>query len=96
VIRGLLVQSNPQKPSQRQRIGQPPSDPTLAIDALEISDQQRPKVNPRSQRWPSPRGPVFRFWSHAVTWTLFQPSVAAVLLPRFTTIGQSSIDGCIP
>ena len=35
---------------QRQRVRQPPGNPALRPDALEISDQQRPKVNPRRQR----------------------------------------------
>src|SRR3989449_5041781 len=50
MIRRVLVQSDAHKTPQRQRIRQPPSNPALRPDALEIPDQQRPKVNPRRQR----------------------------------------------
>src|SRR5208337_1312784 len=50
VIRRVLVQRNPHKAPQRQRVRQPPGNPALRPDALEIPDQQRPKVNPRRQR----------------------------------------------
>src|SRR5258708_7243638 len=54
VIRRVLVQRNAHKAPQRQRIRQPPGNAALRPDALEIPDQQRPKVNPRRQR----RAPV--------------------------------------
>src|SRR5271165_5594232 len=47
VIRRVLVQRNAHKTSQCQRIRQPPGNTALGPDALEISDQQRAKVNPR-------------------------------------------------
>src|SRR3984957_11257912 len=52
VIRGVLLQTNPHKLPQRQRVRQSPGYPTLTVDALEISDQQTPKVDPRRQRRP--------------------------------------------
>src|SRR6266571_2317369 len=54
MVRRVLVQRNAHKAPQRQRVRQPPSNPALRSDALEIPDQQRPKVNPRRQR----RAPV--------------------------------------
>src|SRR5437660_3568684 len=54
MIRRVLVQSDAHKAPQRQRVRQPPGNPALRPDALEIPDQQRPKVNPRRQR----RAPV--------------------------------------
>src|SRR5437899_8443738 len=50
MIRRVLVQSDAHKAPQRQRVRQPPGNPALRPDALEIPDQQRPKVNPRRQR----------------------------------------------
>src|SRR3984885_2072407 len=52
VIRGVLLQPNPHKLPQRQRVRQSPGYPTLTVDALEISNQQTPKVDPRRQRRP--------------------------------------------
>src|SRR5216684_425239 len=43
------TQPNTHETPQRQRIRQPPGNPALRPDALEIPDQQRPKVNPRRQ-----------------------------------------------
>src|SRR5438270_3648775 len=53
-IRRVLVQRDPHETPQGQRVRQPPSNTALRPDALEIPDQQRPKVNPRRQR----RAPV--------------------------------------
>src|SRR3989442_12684435 len=50
MIRRVLVQSDAHKAPQRQRVRQPPGNPALRPDALEIPDQQTPKVNPRRQR----------------------------------------------
>src|SRR5260370_19769002 len=50
VIRRVLVQRYAHETPHRQRIRQPPGNPALRPDALEIPDQQRPKVNPRRQR----------------------------------------------
>src|SRR5437879_11328917 len=50
MIRRVLVQSDAHKAPQRQRVRQPPGNPALRPDALEIPDQQRPKVNHRRQR----------------------------------------------
>src|SRR2546421_7794183 len=50
MIRRVLVQSDAHKAPQRQRVRQPPGNPALRPDALEMPDQQRPKVNPRRQR----------------------------------------------
>src|ERR1700692_1490865 len=52
VIRGVLLQPNPHKLPQRQRVRQSPGYPTLTVDSLEISDQQTPKVDPRRQGRP--------------------------------------------
>src|SRR5207244_2651704 len=54
MVRRSLIQPDPQKPPQRQRIRHSPSDPTLSLDAFEITDQQRAEVNARPQR----RAPV--------------------------------------
>ena len=35
VIRGIFIQTDPQELAQVQRIGQPPGNATLAVDALE-------------------------------------------------------------
>src|ERR1022692_2503988 len=56
VVRRVLVQRNPHKTPQRQRVRQPPRNAALRPDTLEIPDQQRAKVNPRRQRGP----PVLR------------------------------------
>ena len=45
VLGRRLVESQPQKPAQGQRIGGPPRNPPLRIDALEIADQQQPEVH---------------------------------------------------
>src|SRR5206468_231409 len=50
VVRRVLVQRNAHKAPQRQRVRQPPGNPPLRPDTLEIPDQQRSKVNPRRQR----------------------------------------------
>src|ERR1035441_3479433 len=50
VIRRVLVQRDAHETSQCQRVRQPPGNPPLRPNALEIPDQQRPKVNPRRQR----------------------------------------------
>src|SRR5204862_4126100 len=50
VIRRVLVQRDAHETPQCQRVRQPPGNPALRSDALEIPDQQRPKVNPRRQR----------------------------------------------
>src|SRR5437868_8502618 len=50
VVRRVLVQRNAHKAPQRQRVRQPPGNPPLRPDTLEIPNQQRPKVNPRRQR----------------------------------------------
>src|SRR6266699_6809728 len=50
MVRRVLVQRNAHKAPQRQRVRQPPGNAALRSDALEIPDQQRPKVNPRRQR----------------------------------------------
>ena len=55
VIRRRLRQTNAHKLPQRQRVRQPPRDPSLAVDSLEVADQQRSKVNPGT----SPGRPIF-------------------------------------
>src|ERR1019366_3438511 len=58
VVRRVLVQPDAHKAPQRQRVRQSPSNPALAVDALEIPDQQRPEVDPRRQRRPPVLGRV--------------------------------------
>jgi hypothetical protein len=50
VIRRVLVQRDAHETPQGQRVRQPPGNAALRSNALEIPDQQRPKVNPRRQR----------------------------------------------
>jgi hypothetical protein len=53
MIGRFLVQRDPQERSNAQRICGSPGHPALAVDALEASDHQQPKVNARRQTWPS-------------------------------------------
>jgi hypothetical protein len=48
-----LRQHQAEKLAQRERIGGPPRNRTLSIQALEIADQQQPKVAPRRQPRPA-------------------------------------------
>src|ERR1019366_5019205 len=50
VIRRVLVQRNAHKTTQHQRVRQPPGNPALRPDALEVPDQQRPEIDARRQR----------------------------------------------
>src|SRR5208283_4694778 len=50
VIRCVLLQRYPHKAPQPQRIRQLPGNPALTVDALKVSQQQRPEVDPRGQR----------------------------------------------
>src|SRR6266571_5370848 len=50
VVRRVLVQRDAHKAPQRQRVRQPPSNPALRPDALEIANQQRPEIDARRQR----------------------------------------------
>src|ERR1022692_5211837 len=52
VVRRVLVQRNAHKAPQRQRVRQPPGNPALRPDALEIANQQRPEIDARRQRRP--------------------------------------------
>src|SRR5664280_715305 len=58
VVGRVLVQPYAHKAPQRQRVRQPPSNPTLAVEALGIADEQRPEVDPWRQRWPPVPGRV--------------------------------------
>src|ERR1035438_7883592 len=53
VIRRVLIQPNPHKAPQPQRIRQLPGNPAFAVDALKVAQQQRPEVDPRGQRRPT-------------------------------------------
>src|ERR1035438_4492127 len=53
VIRRVLIQPNPHKAPQPQRIRQLPGNPAFAVDALKVAQQQRPEVDPRGQRPPA-------------------------------------------
>ena len=46
-----LVQRNAQELPQAQAVGAPPGDAPLAVDALEVTDQQHAKVHARRNRW---------------------------------------------
>jgi hypothetical protein len=50
VIRGSLVQTDPQKLTQAQRIGGPPRDPPFRVDAFKVPNQQQAEVRSRRQR----------------------------------------------
>src|ERR1019366_9206568 len=54
VVRRILVQRDAHETPQCQRVCQTPSNAALRSDALEIPDQQSPKIDPRRQR----RSPV--------------------------------------
>ena len=49
-------QHQAEKLAQRKRIGRPPPDRALRVEALEIADQQQPEVATGRQPWPA----VFR------------------------------------
>ena len=49
-------QAQPQEPAERQRIGGPPRDAALRINAFEVPDQEQPEVGPRQQAWTADRG----------------------------------------
>src|SRR5947209_15316434 len=51
VIRHSLALAEPQEFAQRQAVGAPPFQTTLAVDAFEIADQQHAEVATRRQRW---------------------------------------------
>jgi hypothetical protein len=51
MIRRRLRQQQPEKLAQGKRIGRPPRDRALSVQAFEIADQQQPEVAPRRQPW---------------------------------------------
>src|SRR5260370_34901079 len=53
VIRRVLIQPNPHKAPQPQRIRQLPGNPAFTVDTLKVTQQQRPEVDPRGQRRPA-------------------------------------------
>jgi hypothetical protein len=53
VVRRRLVRRQPEEVAQAQRIRQAPRDPAVAVDALEVAHEQRPKVVPRRQARPA-------------------------------------------
>ena len=55
-----LIEAQPEKAAQRQRVGSPPGDPTLRIDALEVPDQEQPEIGPRQQTGTADRRGVER------------------------------------
>jgi hypothetical protein len=58
VVRRILVQPDAHEASQRQRIGQSPSNAALGCNALKVADQQRPEVDARRQRRTSVLGRI--------------------------------------
>ena len=55
-----LIEAQPEKAAQRQRVGSPPGDPTFRIDALEVPDQEQPEIGPRQQTGTADRRGVER------------------------------------
>ena len=49
VVRRVILEPEPQKAPNRQRIRRAPRDAALRIDALEVPDQQQTEVTPRRQ-----------------------------------------------
>jgi hypothetical protein len=61
VVRHRLALAEAQELAQGQAVGAAPLQPALAVDALEVADQQHAEVAPRRQRGPAPvRGVVGR------------------------------------
>jgi hypothetical protein len=46
-------QHQPEKLAQGKRIGRPPRDRALGVQAFEIADEQQPEVAARRQSWPA-------------------------------------------
>ena len=46
----LLIKRHAQELPQAQAVGTSPGDATLAVDALEVADQQHPEVHARRDR----------------------------------------------
>ena len=53
MVRRRLVQRVSLELPQRQRVGRPPRDSSLRIQALEVADQQRAKIDARSHTGPT-------------------------------------------
>src|SRR5438874_10337579 len=53
VIRSLLVQSDGQELSQRERIGEAPRDAALAVESFKEADHHDAEILARRQRWTS-------------------------------------------
>src|ERR1700688_1832203 len=53
MVRGLLIQAVAQKPAQRKRIRNSPSNAAFGIQTFEVSDQQRSEVNARGHARPA-------------------------------------------
>ena len=60
VVGHVLIQPHTQEPADGERVGCPPCDPALRIQAFEVADQQQPEVDPRRQARPSHRRRVER------------------------------------
>ena len=58
VVGHRLPLAEPQELAQRQAVGAAPFQAALAVDALEVADQQHAEVAPRRQRWPPSAGGV--------------------------------------
>jgi len=55
VIRRRLGQRDAQKIAQRQRVRRTPGDAALGVNALEITNQQQPEIDPWRQTRPAHR-----------------------------------------
>ena len=53
VLGRRLLEAQSQEPAERQRIGGPPRNAALRVDALEIADQQQAEVGTRRQAGPA-------------------------------------------
>src|SRR5687767_10570375 len=73
MIGRCVGQDQPEKLTQRKRVGGPPRDRALRVQALEIADQQQPEVATGRQ----PRTPIVRVESLADP---FNVGVEAVLV----------------
>src|ERR1700739_4162224 len=51
MVRHALALAKAQELAQRQAVGTAPFQPTLAVDALKVTDQQHAEVASRRQRW---------------------------------------------
>ena len=88
MIRRSLVQPDPEKMAQRQRICNPPGKASFAVDPFEKADHHQPEILTRSQRWP-PQLLVIE-----LTATLFTETVEALPLQHFVQTFVERVSWC--